>query len=70
MSIPNIKYYLYLMTGTWDLPDMYALSPWACSYWASGIHSYQANHLCLCINYYVLTVRIYMHIFMLEIYHL
>ena len=46
--------------GTRDLPDMYALSPWAL-----GIYTYQANHLCLyynnCITVYVCVhVNVYM----------
>ena len=50
----NILIYIYnflhliwlLYTGTCDLPYMYAFSPWA-----SGIHTYQANHSCSCYNY-------------------
>ena len=37
-----------------DLPDMYALSPQACSPQASGIHMYQANPPWSCYNYYIM----------------
>ena len=36
--------------GAYDLPDMYALSPQACGY--GFRHTYQANPLCPCYNYY------------------
>ena len=38
-------------TVTRALPDMSTFSPRTCDPWASGVHTYQAEHSCLCYNY-------------------
>ena len=42
--------------STRGLPDMYTLSPRACSPQALGVYSYQANHSCPWYNYNIYAV--------------
>ena len=45
--------------GTRALPDMYALSPWACGPQASGIQAIETKRLCLYYNLYMYISPIY-----------
>ena len=59
--------YISYNTGTRALPDIYALALRRCA--PSGIvRIYQAKHSCLCYNYYIYIMYIYIYIYIMCIY--